>query len=122
MNTFSKWVMLSVLAASSAAVHAEDVRRIHLRNDARLIQTIKGDVVTFECERMGGPGISVNRWIRDCNSMARRELESMKREGRLGDTKLARAPLGDKMVGEHLVMSLPTRPGTNNTAGPVADL
>ena len=122
MNIFSRWVVLPVLAASSFAVHAEDARRIHLRNDARLIQTIKGDVVTFQCERMGGADISVNRWIRDCNSMARRELESMKREGRLGDTKLARAPLGDKMTGDQLVMSLPTRPGTNHDGGPVADL
>ena len=78
-----------VLAFTATTATAANGDRVFLRNDARLVQSIKGDVMTLRCERMGGTEIKVKRWVRDCNTLARWELERMKREGQLGDTKLA---------------------------------
>jgi hypothetical protein len=112
--------LLFVFTATAAVAAPGD--RVFLRNDARLVQTVKGDVMTLRCERMGGPELKVKRWIRDCNTLARWELERMKREGQLGDTKLAREPLGEDQNKIELVTALPIKPGSHSSQpGPVAE-
>ena len=110
-----------VLAFTATTATAANGDRVFLRNDARLVQSIKGDVMTLRCERMGGTEIKVKRWVRDCNTLARWELEHMKREGQLGDTKLAREPMGENEASAELVTALPIKPGSHSQPGPVAE-
>ncbi|MDZ4812774.1 MAG: hypothetical protein SGI99_09210 [Pseudomonadota bacterium] len=121
MNSIDRWIVVVLVMLISAAAQAGQGPRVYLLNDARLVQTVQGDVMKFRCEQMGNEGISVRRWIRDCNTLARMELQSMKREGRLGDSKVERVPLGDKPVNDELVLTLPTRPGARDDSGLVAD-
>jgi len=108
-------------AVSIASLQAAELRRVHLRNDARLIQTTRGDSVHFRCERMGGSSGSAKRWVRDCNTLARLELESMKRAGQLGQAKLERDPMGTAPVNDELVATLPLPP-SGKDGGPIAGL
>lgn len=121
MNSMDRWIVVILVSLISAAAQAGQGPRVYLRNDARLVQTVKGDVMQFRCEQMRTEELSVRRWVRDCNTLALIELQRLKREGHLGEIKLERAPLGDKPVDDMLVLSLPTKPGAHEDSGLVAD-
>jgi hypothetical protein len=110
-----------LLALTATAAIGAKGDRVFLRNDARLVQSVKGDVMTMRCERMGGQEVKAKRWVRDCNTLARMELERMKREGELGDTKVAREPMGEDAARPELITSLPIKPGSKSPTGPVAE-
>lgn len=119
MNWMVRGCMLGCLLMPLTA--SADGARVYLRNDARLVQTKDGSITTFRCEKMAGERVSVKRWARDCNSLAREEMQRMKREGQLGDIKIGRQPMGTDLVGKELVLSLPINPASDPAHGPVAD-
>lgn len=104
-------IALCTIAIALTATMADAAKgdRVFLRNDARLVQSIQGALMTLRCERMGGAKINTKSWVTDCNILARWELERMKREGQLGDTKIARAPLGNDKNSAELVITLPIK-------------
>lgn len=100
---------------------AEGARRVHLRNDARLVQTFDAGAVTFRCEQMGGESVREGRWVRDCNELARAELQRMARDGRLVEAKVEREPLGENVVDKTLSATIAIRADSGGS-GNVADL
>ncbi len=116
-------ILLGVAALLTVvdATAAEAARRVHLRNDARLVQTFDAGAVNFRCEQMGGDSVREGRWVRDCNELARAELQRMSRDGRLVDAKVAREPLGEAVVDKTLSATIAIRAGSGGS-GNVADL
>lgn len=120
MNGMVRGFVVACLIAASAGAWAGG-ERVFLRNDARLVQTTEGGITTFRCEKMGSKDSYIKRWVRDCNALAREEMESLMREGKMGASRIERAPLGDKIVNQELAVSLPLNPASNPAQGPIAD-
>lgn len=120
MNGMTRGFVVACLIATSVSAWARG-ERVFLRNDARLVQTTEGGITTFRCEKMGSKDAYIRRWVRDCNALAREEMESLQREGKLAAGKIARAPLGDAIVNQELAVSMPFNAAGKATPGPVAD-
>lgn len=105
--------VLALLALSSvgAAVAQDGVRRVYLRDTARLVELRTSDASTLRCERNGGDEIKTARWVRDCNAIAREVLDRYAREGLLVETIVGRDPLGQPDASGELQRSVALRAG-----------
>lgn len=101
------WQLLPLVLAAFAAAAQDSVRRVHLRDGARLVETIAADSATLRCERNGGDEIPQARWIRDCNALARELLRRHARDGRLRGVDIGREPLGEPDAGGELSLVVP---------------
>jgi hypothetical protein len=102
-------LLIAAIGTVAETGRAQEPSRIHLRNDARLVQTMDAENVNLRCEKMGGPEVREPRWIKDCNRLAYSELQRMSREGRLGVDKLPGQPLGNTVVNNTLSVQIPLR-------------